>query len=159
MATLEFRLFWDENGQEFFLRGRRHDGFQVFSVYDFINLTCEKKKTSSYGNSTFFYLTGEESECKEELCALVMNCKLVYGQDFLKTPCMTVQGLTVLLQKLGDRVSDDWRTAISRVLNRYLGGDLRRVKITRSERHTNTMMQVDNYDDSQEESENEVNQK
>ncbi len=155
MASLEFRLFWDEYGQDFFIRGITHDGRQVFSVYDFINLTCEMKKTSSFGYTTFFHLTREESEYKEELCALVISCKLLTGQDFLETPCMTVQGLSVLLQKLGDRISNNWRTAIGRVLNRYLGGDLRRVKIVLSERHTTTMMQVDNYDDGQEESENE----
>ena len=53
------------------LRGvRTDDGVDYWSVFDFINVVCEKKSSDAYRRKLFHRLIGDESEQHAELLSL-----------------------------------------------------------------------------------------
>jgi len=104
------------------LRGMIDDGMQQYAVYDFINIACEKKHNSSYGNTTFFRLTADGSKFKKEVLALCKNLKFP-GQGQRETPTMTLRGLQRLLFILGGKVAEEFRKVVEGVFTRVMAGD------------------------------------
>ena len=98
------------------------DGTQRFSVYDFINKSCGKSEDSSYGNTTFFRLTGDKSTYKNELLSLTQPMKFE-GSGQRETPTMTLNGLQRLLMILGSKVAEDFRALVSDTFRRVMAGD------------------------------------
>ena len=99
-----------------------YDGMQQYAVYDFINISCDKKYNSSYGNTTFFRLTSERSKYKDEIKKLCHYVKFP-GPGQRKTPVMTIEGLQRLLQILDGKVCEAFKQEASMILQRYLDGD------------------------------------
>jgi len=98
------------------------DGVQVFSVYDFLTIACNKPDKSSYANTTFFRLTQDDSEFKNELLTLCKNIKFP-GKGQRETPCMTIRGLQRLLMILGGKVAAEFREIIEGTFTRVMAGD------------------------------------
>jgi hypothetical protein len=120
------------------------DGDYMGSVYNFINLACNKR--GRYAYKKWDRLTSENSEYKDELEKLVTYeyVKGLSGQidhlsglsgqiDYLshtketrrrETPVMTLRGLQRLLMILGGKVAADFRQIVEGVFTRYLSGDL-----------------------------------
>ena len=69
------------------------DGKQVFSVYDFINLVCQK--TESYSRLVWMRLLSEDSNFKDELQGLIFTVSFRNRakNNRYNTPAMTLLGL------------------------------------------------------------------
>ena len=91
----------------------------MFSVYNFINLVCDKRGT--FGNKVWERLTSEDSFFKKELDELSTN-EYVNGlfseYDQIshikktrrrRTPVMTLRGLNRLMMILGGKVAAEFR--------------------------------------------------
>jgi len=109
------------------------DGDHVGSVYNFINLACNKR--GKYAYNVWDHLTSEKSGYKDELEELV-TYEYLKGlsteiQDLSntkktrrrKTPVMTLRGLQRLMMILGGRVASEFRQIVEGVFTRYMGGD------------------------------------
>ena len=98
------------------------DGKQVFSVYDFMTSACGYGNSGGSARSEFKRLIGDGSEYKNEVLA---SCYSLHfpGQRGPATPCMTVEGLLILLKCLGSKVSKAFQDETFSVLQRYLDGD------------------------------------
>lgn len=111
----------EHNGS--WLRGMvAHDGLHYFAVYDTLNLSRDKPTKSSYGNTTFFRLTQEGSEFRDELLTLCKNLKFP-GKGQRETPCMTIRGLQRLLMILGGKVAAEFREIVESTFTRVMAGD------------------------------------
>ena len=121
------------------------DGLQVFSVYDFITLACQKtdggayaRKTysnimkdgciqgqtkSNYGRMTYGRLISDGSEFRNGILKHVQNLHFPGGRG-AATPTMTIEGLSKLMTVLGNKVSKAFRLEAFDVLERYLDGDM-----------------------------------
>jgi len=109
------------------------DGDHVGSVYNFINLACNKR--GKYAYNVWDYLTSEKSGYKDELEELVtyeyLNGLSTGIQDLSntkktrrrETPVMTLRGLQRLMMILGGRVASEFRQIVEGVFTRYMGGD------------------------------------
>jgi len=104
------------------------DGEQVFSVYDFINLVCQKNGT--YAHNAWARLKDADSNLKEG-DGFKMEI-LHYHADSLSstvqtrrrvTPVMTLRQLQRLLLKLENKVASDFRLIVEGVFTRYMAGD------------------------------------
>ena len=104
------------------------DGAQVFSVYDFINLVCQKNGT--YAHNAWARLKDADSNLKEG-DGFKMEI-LHYHADSLSstvktrrrvTPVMTLRQLQRLLLKLENKVASDFRLIVEGVFTRYMAGD------------------------------------
>ena len=109
------------------------DGDHVGSVYNFINLACNKR--GRYAYNKWDHLISEKSEYKDELKELV-TYEYVKGlsteiQDLSntkktrrrETPVMTLRGLQRLLVILGGKVAAEFRQIVEGVFTRYMSGD------------------------------------
>jgi hypothetical protein len=109
-------------------------GEHVFSVFNFINLTCDKRGT--FGNKVWERLIRWDSVFKKELDELYTKefVNGLIGQDDQlsdtkktrrsRTPVMTLRGLQRLLMILGGKVAADFRQIVEGVFTRYISGDL-----------------------------------
>jgi hypothetical protein len=104
------------------VRGTEHEGNLQISVFDYINRGCARQATSTYGNTTFHRLLQDSSKDKHRLEKLYIYLQFP-GKGQRKTPCMTLQGLLVLTDILGSKISDAFRHETFSVLQRYLDGD------------------------------------
>jgi hypothetical protein len=84
------------------------EDLHVYSVYDFLTIACNKPEKSSYANTTFYRLTQDDSEFKDELLTLCKNVKFP-GKGQRETPCMTIRGLQRLLMILGGKVAAEFQ--------------------------------------------------
>jgi hypothetical protein len=118
------------------------DGQQVFSVFNFINLVCDKNGT--FGNKVWERLTSKDSIFKNELDELSTKefVNGLIGQDDQishikkmrrrRTPVMTLRGLQRLLMILGSKVATDFRQIVEGTFTRYMSGDLSMVQEIRT---------------------------
>lgn len=98
------------------------DGLDYYAVYDAINFLCNKSERSSYGNTTFFRLTQDSSEFRDELLTLCKNLKFP-GKGQRETPCMTIRGLQRLIMILGGKVAAEYREIVESTFTRVMAGD------------------------------------
>jgi hypothetical protein len=110
------------DGEDRAVRGMEHEGNLQISVFDYINRGCAKQATASYGRNTFNRLRRDGAKYKDRLEKLYIYLKFP-GQGNRKTPCMTLQGLLVLTDMLGSKISSAFRDETFSVLQRYLDGD------------------------------------
>jgi len=113
------------------------EGEQVFSVYDFINLVCQKNGT--YAHNAWARLKHADSNLKEG-DGFKMEI-LHYHADSLSstvrtrrrvTPVMTLRQLQRLLLKLDNKVASDFRLIVEGVFTRYMSGDLTMIQEIRA---------------------------
>ena len=93
---------------------------QVFSIYDFINLVCQK--TGSYSRHLWKRLickTSKFTEIKEALVLPMPNSNMMK----YTTPVMTVTGLQTLLCILDKKVSEEYRMLVETTFAGYNSGD------------------------------------
>jgi hypothetical protein len=108
-------------------------GDHVGSVYNFINLACNKG--GKYAYNVWDQLTSEKSGYKDELEELV-TYEYLKGlsteiQDLSntkktrrrKTPVMTLRGLQRLMMMLDGKVAAEFRAIVEGVFSRYVAGD------------------------------------
>jgi len=98
------------------------DGLQYYAVYDAVNFSCNKPEKSSYANTTFFRLTQEGSEYRDEVLTLCKNLKFP-GKGQRETPCMTIRGLQRLLMILGGKIAAEFREIVEGTFTRVMAGD------------------------------------
>jgi len=104
------------------------DGEQVFSVYDFINLVCQKNGT--YAHNAWARLKDADSNLKEGE-GFKMEILRYHGDSLTSTvqtrrrvtPVMTLRQLQRLLLKLENKVASDFRLIVEGVFTRYMAGD------------------------------------
>ena len=109
------------------------DGEHVGSVYNFINLACNKRGKFAY--KVWERLTSDNSAYKDELEKLV-TLEYVKGLSVhigdlshtkktrrRQTPVMTLRGLQRLMMILGGQVAAEFRAIVEGVFTRYIGGD------------------------------------
>ena len=95
------------------------DGIQVFSVYDFITLACQKTDEGAYARKTYSNLIKKNSKFGNDLVTFIQ----LPGSGRRKTPTCTVEGLLKLLTILGGKVSQAFKLEAFDILERYLDGD------------------------------------
>ena len=105
------------------------DAEHVFSVYDFLDLTCPNSK--SYSSVTWSRLISEDSEYKDEIKFIMVYLKLQNvglsndkKRRLRKTPVMTLRGLQRLMMILGSKVAADFRQIVEGIFTRYMSGDV-----------------------------------
>lgn len=98
------------------------DGKQVFSVYDFINSTCQKDLKSSYARTTLSNLISQGSEFRDEVAKNLDYLKFP-GPGQRETPTMTIRGLQQLLLILGNKVAAEFRKVVEGTFTRVIAGD------------------------------------
>lgn len=103
------------------LRGAVANDCQIFSVYNFINLVCQKDKNDTYGTNTFKRLR-EDPQFKDEVHTLCVDFKFP-GKGQRSTPCMTIRGLQRLLMILGGKVAAEFREIVEGTFSRVMAGD------------------------------------
>ena len=105
-----------------------HEGMQVFSVYDFINLVCQKSGT--YAHNAWARLKEADPNLKEG-DGFKMEI-LRYHADSVSstvksrnrvTPVMTLRQLQRLLLSLDNKVASDFRMIVEGIFTRYMSGD------------------------------------
>ena len=108
-------------------------GDQIFSVYEFMNVVCGR---------TGYYSAGEWKRMQKSYNGSKKRSVVSFNEDVIMmrlpeynprflgrppplraSPAMTVEGLSRLLPKLGDRVLPDVRGHVERVLESYTAGD------------------------------------
>ena len=109
------------------------DEEHVFSVFNFINLACNKHGT--FGNKVWERLIRWDSVFKKELDELYTKefVNGLIGQDDQlsdtkktrrsRTPVMTLRGLQRLMMILGGKVAAEFRQIVEGVFTRYMAGD------------------------------------
>ena len=95
------------------------DGVQVFSIYDFINVACQK--TGTYSRKKWKSLisnTSKFTEFTEDLDLPTTTRKTRWT-----TPGMSIMGLQTLLHLMNKEVKEDSRIIIEATFARYMQGD------------------------------------
>ena len=121
MSSLLLKL--SNNDYETIIRGKvNEDGIQVFSVYDFITVSCGYKDSGATARKEFVRLIREGSEHAEEV---VESCRYLKfnGKGQRETPCMTIRGLQRLLMILGGKVASEFRKIFEWTFTRVMAGD------------------------------------
>jgi hypothetical protein len=99
------------------------EGIQVFSVYDFINLVCEK--SGNYSKQLWKRLIDADSE--HEIEYTMEFTEYHYGihrnTRVRQTPMMTLRALQRLVLMLGSKVAIDFRKIVEGIFTRYISGD------------------------------------
>lgn len=98
------------------------DGMQVFSVYDFLTISCGYESSGATARKEFQRLTKDGSEYQREVVALCHYCKFP-GARQRDTPCMTIRGLQRLLMIQGGKVAAEYREIIEGTFTRVMAGD------------------------------------
>ena len=121
MTTLALKLSLDGNNST--IRGTvLQNGEKVFSVYDFMTMTCQYKSKLNIASKVFYRLIADGSEYKLEILSLCKYHKF-NGMGQRVTPVMTIKGLQRLLMILGGKVAKVFRDEALLILQRYLDGD------------------------------------
>jgi hypothetical protein len=107
------------------------DGLQVFSVYDFITLACQKTDTGVYARKTYSNLIKEGCEFRDEVVKNVHNLKFP-GSGQRDTPTMTIRGLQRLLMMLGGKVAAEFRALVESTFTRVVAGDTSLIEVIRA---------------------------
>ena len=98
------------------------EGFQFFSVFDFMTIACGYKDTGASARKEYIRLTSDGSEYKDEVVASCRYLKFS-GKGQRETPCMTIRGLQRLLMILGGKVAAEFREIIEGTFTRVMAGD------------------------------------
>ncbi len=111
------------------------DGMQVFSVYDFINLVCQK--TGSYSRQVWMRLMNSHFKDELEFNFISARTHLYQhgtsgGKSTNRTPAMTLRGLQRLLLILDNKVAAEFRQIVEGVFTRFQSGDLTMIEEIRS---------------------------
>ena len=112
------------------------DGEQVFSVYDFINLVCQKNGT--YAHNAWARLKDADSNLKEgdgfkmEILHYHADSDRTVKTRRRVTPVMTLRQLQRLLLSLDNKVADEFRLIVEGVFTRYMCGDLTMIQEIRA---------------------------
>jgi hypothetical protein len=108
------------------------DGQQKFSVYDFINLICDK--SGNYSKQVWKRLIDADSE--HEIEYTMEFTEYHYGihrnSRVRQTPMMTLRALQRLVLMLGSKVAADFRQIVEGTFTRYMAGDLSMVEEIRT---------------------------
>ena len=107
------------------------DGLQVFSVYDFITLACQKTDGGAYARKTYSNLVKEGCEYRDEIVKNVHNLHFPGGRGGA-TPTMTIRGLQRLLMILGGKVAAEFRTLAESTFTRVMAGDTSLIEVIRA---------------------------
>jgi hypothetical protein len=130
MSVLELCLTSGGSGKK--MRGVKMDGGEErWSVYDFINVVCEKPENNAYARVTFGSLIADTSEYKDEVVRNLYNLKFP-GRGQRDTPCMTLKGLQTLLAMLGGKVAAEYRALVVDTFNRVMAGDRSLIQVIES---------------------------
>ena len=108
------------DGEGMAVRGMEHERSQYFSVYDFMTKACAYRNSGASARNEFMSL--KKTEHKKAILDLCCYLKFP-GRGQQDTPCMTLQGLLVLANILGSKISSAFRDETFSVLQRYLDGD------------------------------------
>lgn len=123
------------------IRGKIREDYQhIFSVYDFINVVCEKDVKSNYGRTVFGRLTADGSEFKKELDNLCFHVKFT-GHGYRDTPAMTIRGFQRLLLILGGKVAQEFRALVETTFSRVMAGDRSMIDVIESNNKSNGAIQ------------------
>ena len=110
-------------GEYGFIRGSNADRVQLFSVIDFIFKACEQDDPGLFKSKKILCrLRKVGGKYAEEMSRLIRLCK-VNGTEEIESPCMTVHSLSILMERLGDRVSTEFRKETLKIFESYLEGD------------------------------------
>lgn len=126
---LQLCLFEGKN-----IRGKKTPDGDWYSVYDFINLACNKNIKDSYGPKTFERL--KVTEYGDELRTSCQNLKFD-GRGQRSTPVMTVRGLQRLLMILGGKVAAEYRAMVESTFTRVMAGDLTLIQVIEDNAESN----------------------
>jgi hypothetical protein len=85
------------------------DGVQVFSIYDFINVVCQK--TGTYSRKKWKRLISNTSKFTEVTEDLVVPATTTRKTKWT-TPGMTIMGLQTLLYIMNKEVNEDFRITV-----------------------------------------------
>jgi hypothetical protein len=96
------------------------DGVQVFSIYDFINVACQK--TGTYSRKKWKRLISNTSKFTEVTEDLGLPTTTTRKTRWT-TPGMTIMGLKTLLYIINKEVKEDLRIIIETTFARYMQGD------------------------------------
>lgn len=107
------------------------DGMQVFSVYDFICVACQKPTSSNYGRLVYSRLISDGSEYRDEVVASCYNLQFP-GSGQRVTPTMTIRGLQRLLMILGGKVASEFRTLAESTFTRVMAGDTSLIEVIKT---------------------------
>ena len=107
------------------------DGIQVFSVYDFITLACQKTDGGAYARKTFSNLIKEGCEFRDEVVNNVLSLQFP-GSGQRETPTMTIRGLQRLLMILGGKVATEFRTLAESTFTRVMAGDTSLIEVIKA---------------------------
>lgn len=124
MSPLLLKLI-DSGGQSVWGGIRRQeytDGNQMFSVYDTMTKWCAYRDSGATARSEFKRQISKGSEYRDVIVASCYYIKFP-GRGQRETPCMTLRGLLVLANSLGDKISSAFRDETFSVLQRFLDGD------------------------------------
>ena len=116
------------------------EGMQVFSVYDFINLVCQK--TGSYAHNIWSRMKSEDPRLKEgdgfkmEILRYqtesVSSTSSTVNTRNRVTPVMTLRQLQRLLLSLDNKVASEFREIVEGIFTRYMAGDTGMIEEIRS---------------------------
>ena len=105
------------------------EGMQVFSVYDFINLVCQRNGT--YAHNAWARLKDRDPNLKEgdgfKMEILRYHADSVSSTVISRnrvTPVMTLRQLQRLLLSLDNKVASDFRMIVEGIFTRYIAGDV-----------------------------------
>ena len=127
MSSLVLKLI--NNGEDFIVRGKMdEEGIQLFSVFDFITVSCGYKDSGATARKEFVRLIREGSEHAEELVASCRYLKF-NGKGQRETPCMTIRGLQRLLMILGGKVASEFRKIVEGTFTRVMAGDTSLIEV------------------------------
>ena len=127
MSSLVLKLI--NNGEDFIVRGKMdEEGIQLFSVFDFITVSCGYKDSGATARKEFVRLIREGSEYAEEVVASCRYLKF-NGKGQRDTPCMTIRGLQRLLMILGGKVAAEFRKIVEGTFTRVMAGDTSLIEV------------------------------
>lgn len=130
-----------DEGSNLGLRGASDkDGNQAFSLFDLGNIFCNKDLESTYGKNTYYRLTKEGSEHKDEVESYTVNLR-VSGSGQRETPCACIKGLQMYTMLLGGKVGADFRKIAADVFSRFMAGDRSLIKVINVHAASNSPLQ------------------
>jgi len=98
-----------------------NDGEERYAVVDFMTKACNRSMATAA--KQFYRMITPDSDNKDAILALCQKHRIPGTRGGL-TPTMTVSGLCRLLGMLGGKVSKAFREEATKVLERYLDGDM-----------------------------------
>lgn len=104
------------------------NGDQRYSVFDFMNVACQKSDGGIYSRKTYSNLVRDGSEFKDEIEDLVIYLQFP-GSGQRHTPTMTLRGLQRLLCILGGKVAAEYRALLEGTFTRVMAGDRSLIEI------------------------------